>query len=115
MQGKKISDTMEHFFLDNTITCLINKASVCAFHSPNQVVVDDLLPLMVGVGGFKFVPLTATVYLLPALLGLGLDILRARVVLQKTYAIAILQYIKIVQSAIKTKSLGQYFVHSNCR
>ena len=88
MQGKKISDTTEHFFLDNTITCLINKASICAFHSPNQVVVDDLLPLMVGVGVFKLVPLAATVYLLPALLGLGLDILRARVVLHKLKKIA---------------------------
>ena len=79
MQGRKISDKMEHFFLDNTITCLFNKASICAFHSPNQVAVDDFLPLMVGVGGFKLVPLAATVYLLPELFGLGLDILRARV------------------------------------
>ena len=78
MQGRKISDKMEHFFLDNTITCLFNKASICAFHSPNQVAVDDL-SLMVGVGGFKLVPLAATVYLLPELFGLGLDILRARV------------------------------------
>ena len=79
MQGKKISDKMEHFFLDNTITCLFNKASICAFHSPNQVAVDDFLSLMVGVGGFKLVPLAATVYLLPELFGLGLDILRAHV------------------------------------
>ena len=77
MQGKKISEKMEHFFLDNTITCLFNKASICAFHSPNQVVVDLLL--MVGVGGFKLVLLAATVYLLPELLGLGLDILQASV------------------------------------
>ena len=65
--NKKISDKMEHFFLDNTITCLFNKASICAFHSPNQVAVDDFLPLMVSVGGFKLVPLAATVYLLPEL------------------------------------------------
>ena len=104
MQGRKISDTMEHFFLDNTITCLINKASICAFHSPNQVVVDLLL--MVGVGGFKLVLLAATVYLLPELLGLGLDILQA-CVLSVSLSVRIVSLVaRLVGLVVHVPSIG---------
>ena len=106
MQGKKISDKMEHFFLDNTITCLFNKASICAFHSPNQVAVDDFLPLMVGVGGFKLVLLAATVYLLPELLGLGLDILQA-CVLSVSLSVRIVSLVaRLVGLVVHVPSIG---------